>query len=202
MTTLIKPRVFQIFDQAKPINFENLDKYQHAFSYIGACVFRRTSWLQSNKNTHIGTYFNHVYVISEMFLKDLNFLASPVLATKIRANNALWTQRSFQIWTENWPKALSALHGKSVTEKERYSVPTVLYYYAYGALRHEHQIEKSRSRYLLFFLSKINRDIVSFIIFAVISIKRLSLVSEPGYYLLKANKNILTRFILKYWYDE
>lgn len=202
ISKLIKGTVFDLDETEQELHSYNIRKYEHVLSYIGACIFKRCAWLKAVDPKNIGTYFNHAYVIGALLEKKRRVIILNIIATKIRANNALWTKHSFRIWTENWPRAICALRGRDeFVDKNMYSISTILYYHAYGALDLQNS-ELSINKYVRLTLQKINKTFFSMVVYFGVSVRRGSLVSEPGYYILKSNKCALSRFILRYFYND
>ena len=55
---------------------------------------------------------------------------------------------------------------------------------------------------MLSLLALFHRNFSSLITYMLVSFKRRALVSEPGYYILKANENTISRLLLRVYYDE
>ncbi len=202
LTMAIKQRSFTENSFLKVISSKNISEVEHILSYIGSCIFNRRLWLKYLDQKNIGTYFNHVYVSEKLLKNDYVILATNLICINIRANNALWTEKSFQIWTENWPLACRSLRNAEAPCRKDLSATTLLYYYVYGALRPDTNKALFRENKLLMLAAVFGRNITSIIIFLTISIKRHSLVSEPGYYILKANDNAMSRLLLRRYYNE
>ncbi|MDA7455170.1 glycosyltransferase [Planktomarina temperata] len=202
LTKALKHKSFTEKLLLKEVSSKNIADVEHVLSYIGSCIFNRRRWLEYKESKNIGTYFNHVYVAAELLNNGCELFALSLVCIKIRANNALWTAKSFQIWTENWPAALSSLKTNSTPAKNRIPTSTLLYYYAYGAINSERNPLIFRGSKILMLMDIFGQKVSSLIVYILISIKCFSLVSEPGYYVLKANKNKFSRFLLKVYYNE
>lgn len=202
LTKAIKQRSFTESSFLKVVSPKNISEVEHLLSYIGSCIFNRRLWLRYLDRKNIGTYFNHVYVSEKLLKKGHLILATKLICINIRANNALWTEKSFQIWTENWPLACRSLRDAEAPVRKNLSATTLLYYYVYGALSPDTNKALFQENKLLMLAAVCGRSITSIIIFLTISIKRHSLISEPGYYILKANNNAMSRLLLRRYYDE
>ena len=200
LTKEIKQKSFIQKLLLKEVSYENLSDVEHVLSYIGTCIFNRRLWLKHADSENVGTYFNHVYVVAKFLKNGHNLLALSLVCIRIRANNALWTVKSFQIWTENWPSALSSLRNDEKPFKRAIPTSTLMYYYAYGAISSSRNPLIFRSRKVLKIMDIFGQNVAAMIVYILISIRRFSLVSEPGYYLLKANKNVLSRCLLRWLY--
>lgn len=176
-------------------------------SYVGSLVIKRDIWRANCSDRFFGTYFNHAYVLKNAlnnFAKIRN-VNQPVL--KIRANNALWTTTSFQIWTQHWPRFLEYFNtGLYVERLSDFSMKNILYYYAYGSLNSKSIREigpisvYDRLKFSSIFLT--NRRILSFLILIYLIIKNRSLVGEPQYYLLRSINNRCSFHLLKRFFNE
>jgi glycosyltransferase involved in cell wall biosynthesis len=72
-------------------------------SFIGCVVIRRELWLARNRLPYYGSLFIHVGVIFQHPpLNSIRVIADPLII--IRYGNAMWSMRSFEIWTFKWPK--------------------------------------------------------------------------------------------------
>jgi glycosyltransferase involved in cell wall biosynthesis len=71
-------------------------------AFIGGVVIRRDTWLSRDRRSYYGSLFIHVCVIFQTpAIGNIKVLARPLIA--IRTGNAMWTSRSFEIWTFKWP---------------------------------------------------------------------------------------------------
>lgn len=74
-------------------------------TFIGCVVIRRSVWEERDKTSYFGTEFIHVGVIFQKALDGGALaIAHPWIA--IRAGNAAWTSRYFQIWAFKWPNLI------------------------------------------------------------------------------------------------
>lgn len=74
-------------------------------SFIGCVIIKRSLWNTREKEKYFGTAFIHVGVIFQsLLMEDAIVIAEPFIA--IRAGNAQWTSKSFEIWFFKWPKLI------------------------------------------------------------------------------------------------
>lgn len=74
-------------------------------TFIGCVVIRRALWMERDKASYFGTEFIHVGVIFQRPLPGTALaLAHPWIM--IRAGNASWTSKYFQIWAFKWPQLI------------------------------------------------------------------------------------------------
>lgn len=86
-------------------------------SYIGAVVIDRDLWLARSPERYFGTWFIHVGVIFQAPLPaPAVVLAQPHI--RIRAANASWSNRYFEIWMFRWPELIGSFTALS-TEARR-----------------------------------------------------------------------------------
>lgn len=87
-------------------------------SFIGCVVIRREVWLARERAGYYGTLFIHMGVIFQQpALAHVRVIARPLIA--IRYGNAMWTQRSFEIWMFKWPRLVWSFGGFSDAAKSR-----------------------------------------------------------------------------------
>jgi abequosyltransferase len=87
-------------------------------SFIGCVVIRRSLWNTRDKEKYFGTEFIHVGVIFQGRLtEDTIAIAEPYIA--IRAGNAQWTSKWFEIWSFKWPKLIWSFPDYSDSAKSR-----------------------------------------------------------------------------------
>jgi glycosyltransferase involved in cell wall biosynthesis len=80
--------------------FSNSLKY---LSFIGCVVIRRELWLTRSRRPYFGSLFIHVGVIFQHPpLNSIRVIADPLII--IRYGNAMWSMRSFEIWSFKWPR--------------------------------------------------------------------------------------------------
>lgn len=71
-------------------------------TFIGCVVVRRSLWMERDRTSYYGTEFIHVGVIFQKVLPGTALvLAHPWIV--IRAGNASWSSKYFQIWAFKWP---------------------------------------------------------------------------------------------------
>jgi abequosyltransferase len=87
-------------------------------SFIGCVVVRKQFWLSRDRESYYGTLFVHVGVIFQTpSVQNVIVLAKPLII--VRYGNAMWTPRSFEIWTFKWPKLIWSFDDFSPTNKEK-----------------------------------------------------------------------------------
>ena len=108
-------------------------------SFIGCVVIRRALWLEREREQYCGTEFIHVGVIFQSALPG-GALALAEPGISIRAGNASWTGRYFEIWCFKWPGLIWSFPGfpdearQRVTPREPWrSVKILLVLRAKGA---------------------------------------------------------------------
>jgi abequosyltransferase len=88
-------------------------------SFIGCVVIKRELWHAREKEPYFGSLFIHVGVIfQERIPGDTLILSQPLI--KIRYGNALWTDRSFEIWIFKWPELLWSF--RSISDRAKMKV--------------------------------------------------------------------------------
>ena len=86
-------------------------------SYIGAVVIRRAVWLSRERSKYYGSLFVHVAVIFQQpVVENIRVVAEPLII--IRLGNAMWTPRSFEIWSFKWPQLVWSFDGFSQEAKQ------------------------------------------------------------------------------------
>lgn len=100
-------------------------------SYIGAVVIDRNLWLARDAERYFGSWFVHVGVIFQAPLPaNTIVLAEPYV--RVRAANASWSSRYFEIWMVKWPDliwsfaALPAQAKRAVFAREPWRRPGAL----------------------------------------------------------------------------
>ena len=87
-------------------------------SFIGCVVIKRSLWNEREKEKYYGTEFIHVGVIFQSrLIEDTIAIAEPYIA--IRAGNAQWTSKWFEIWSFKWPKLIWSFSDFSDSAKNR-----------------------------------------------------------------------------------
>lgn len=85
-------------------------------SFIGCVVIKRSLWDAREKDFYFGTEFIHVGIIFQSrFIEDIITIAEPYIA--IRAGNAQWISKWFEIWSFKWPKLIWSFSGYSDSAK-------------------------------------------------------------------------------------
>jgi abequosyltransferase len=74
-------------------------------SFIGAVVIKREVWLARDRVRYYGSLFIHVGIIFQSPpLTKMKVISSPFIT--IRYGNAMWSPRTFEIWTFKWPNLI------------------------------------------------------------------------------------------------
>lgn len=85
--------------------------------FIGGVVIKRSFWKSRDRQTYYGSLFIHVGVIFQHPpAHSVRVLANPLI--EIRNGNAMWTPRSFEIWTLKWPMLIWSFTDFSETAKQ------------------------------------------------------------------------------------
>ena len=100
-------------------------------TFIGCVVIRKCIWDARHKEQYFGSLFIHVGVIFQSSFPEKTLLiAEPLIA--IRYGNALWLEKSFEIWMFKWPGLLWSFEDfsdaakRKVCAKEPWRSPAVL----------------------------------------------------------------------------
>lgn len=88
-------------------------------TFVGAVVVNRGFWLSRNREKYYGSGFIHVGAIFDEVIEGAMLVMEQPLIT-IRAGNALWTSRAFQIWMFNWPSLIWSF--SSLSEQTKASI--------------------------------------------------------------------------------
>lgn len=95
----------------------------NTLSFIGCAIVRRSWWMNRDRAAYYGTLFVHVGVIFQL-PKWSRAVVLPEPLVVIRLGNAMWSGRSFEIWTFMWPKLIWGFAGysdaakRAVTDRE------------------------------------------------------------------------------------
>jgi abequosyltransferase len=120
LSTELKPRLLGITAD-KHYNAASADAFLgdigSYLSFIGGVVIRRSHWLERHRERYFGSLFIHVGVIFQAPLPKVSVLADPLIV--IRYGNAMWTNRSFEIWMFKWPELIWSFAGLSDAAKAR-----------------------------------------------------------------------------------
>lgn len=102
-------------------------------SFIGCVVIRREQWIARRRQPYYGSLFIHVGVIFQHPpLNSIRVIANPLIV--IRYGNAMWSMRSFEIWSFKWPRLVwsfpdySAHAKRSVCAREPWRRIDYLFY--------------------------------------------------------------------------
>jgi abequosyltransferase len=100
-------------------------------TFIGCVLIRKSIWDARDKEQYFGSLFIHVGVIFQSrFPENSLLIAEPLIA--IRYGNALWLEKSFEIWMFKWPGLVWSFDKFSdeakrrVCKKEPWRSPAVL----------------------------------------------------------------------------
>ena len=139
---LLKPRQLEVWSD---LDFDG-PEHERLFtvaagylSFIGAGVIRRSTWLARSRAPYFGSLFIHVGVIFQPpVLGHASVIARPLV--RIRAGNAMWSARGFEIWIDKWPRLVWSFEQFSdrartaVTQRDpACSLKVLLHYRALGA---------------------------------------------------------------------
>jgi abequosyltransferase len=87
-------------------------------SFIGCVVIKRSVWLSRDRASYYGSLFVHVGVIFQHPpIERVKVIADPLIA--IRLGNAMWSPRSFEIWTLKWPELVWSFQSFSDRAKQQ-----------------------------------------------------------------------------------
>ena len=125
----------------------------YALSFIGGVIVRKSLWAARRREPYFGSLFIHVGVIFQSAGIGLaKVLGEPLVV--IRAGNAMWRPRGFEIWAVMWPSLIWNFAGyadaakRKVTPREPWrSFPWLLGYRALGAY--------SRTEYKLYLADRV-----------------------------------------------
>jgi glycosyltransferase involved in cell wall biosynthesis len=74
-------------------------------AYIGCVVIKREIWNKREKEKYFNTEHIHVGIIFQsLIVEDVLVIVEPLISH--RYGNALWTERSFEIWMFKWPNLI------------------------------------------------------------------------------------------------
>lgn len=86
--------------------------------FIGSYLIRREVWLERDRACFFGTYFMHIGVLFQRPLHGKSLLIADPLV-KIRAGNASWNSKAFEIWNIFLPRLLWGFEEVSDRVKQR-----------------------------------------------------------------------------------
>lgn len=115
----------------------------NSLTFLGVVIIRRSCWMARDRQAYYGSLFMHVGVIFQSPPIPLARILPRSLVI-IRMGNAMWTDRSFEIWMVKWPALIWGFAGysdqakASVVAKEPWRPwEQMLVYRAYGSFRRE-----------------------------------------------------------------
>ena len=184
----------------------------YCLSFIGGVIIRRDSWISRSRAPYLGSLFIHVGVIfQERGIRLAKVLAEPLVM--IRAGNAMWRARGFEIWAFKWPSLIWSFKGYSDATKAKVTPNEpwrrfwwLLGYRALGAY--------SRSEYDRYFANRLSRSerlvpgLVAIFpgrLANLIGVAVLALAGKGGgavaYDLVACSRfsNIASRFLTSFW---
>lgn len=88
----------------------------NSLTFLGVVVIRRRSWMDRDREAYYGSLFMHVGVIFQAPPLPLARILPRSLVV-IRMGNAMWTDRSFEIWMIRWPALIWGFAGYSDAAK-------------------------------------------------------------------------------------
>jgi abequosyltransferase len=87
-------------------------------TFIGGTVVRRGLWMARDREKYFGSLFVHVGVIFQSpAIRRIKILGESLVM--IRAGNAMWRPRSFEIWAFKWPALIWSFDGYGDDAKRR-----------------------------------------------------------------------------------
>lgn len=90
----------------------------YCLSFIGGVIVRRALWNSRSRKPYFGSLFVHVGAIFQSrSIGIAKILAEPLV--RIRAGNAMWRPRGFEIWAFKWPSLIWSFDGYSDEAKEK-----------------------------------------------------------------------------------
>jgi hypothetical protein len=120
--------------------FENYSSY---LSFIGCVIIKKDIWINRNRQRYYDSLFVHLGVIMQSPpMERIQILAKPCIL--IRYGNAMWTNRSFEIWSMKWPDLIWSFpnydkksKSKIVNRNPWKKLSFLVYYRAIGAFSEE-----------------------------------------------------------------
>lgn len=102
---LLSPRIMKIESDRKyrPGDADRMmSETGNCLSFIGCVVIQRAVWLARDRASFYGSLFVHVGVVFQHPpIQEVTCIAEPLIT--VRAGNAMWTPRGFEIWMLKWP---------------------------------------------------------------------------------------------------
>lgn len=87
-------------------------------SFVGSAIIRRELWMSRDRDRYFDSMFVHVGVIFQApFLGRVKLLTASLVT--MRAGNAMWRPRSFEIWGFRWPALIWGFDGYAEQAKRR-----------------------------------------------------------------------------------
>jgi len=189
-----------------------LEDAGYCLSFIGGVIIRKDLWMSRSREPYFGSLFIHVGVIfQERGIRLAKILSEPLIM--IRAGNAMWRARGFEIWAFKWPSLIWSFKGYSDATKAKVTPCEpwrrfwwLLGYRALGAY--------SRSEYDLYFANRLSgyerlvpRLVAIFPgrLANLIGVAALTLIGKGGgvvaYDLVACSRfsNIASRFLVGFW---
>ncbi|HEX8654746.1 MAG TPA: glycosyltransferase [Allosphingosinicella sp.] len=144
LETLFEPRRLKIDarrDYAPDERDDFLADAGNSLSFLGVVIIRRSCWMQRDRQAYYRSLFLHVGVIFQQ-PPIPHARIVPEALVRIRMGNAMWTDRSFEIWMAKWPELIWGFAGYSDEAKARvvprepwHGFLQILGYRAYGSFR-------------------------------------------------------------------
>ncbi len=115
LTRVLQPKRIK-FDDTRFYGSDDADRLLadtgDALTFIGIVIIRRDIWMARARQRYYGTMFIHVGVIFQTpHLKTAMVFPEPLVI--IRLGNAMWTPKTFEIWTFKWPNLIHGFEGFS-----------------------------------------------------------------------------------------
>lgn len=184
----------------------------YCLSFIGGVIIRKSLWTARMREPYYGSLFIHVGVIFQRRGIGLaKVLAEPLV--RIRAGNAMWLPRSFEIWAFKWPSLIWSFEGYSDASRKKVSAREpwrrfrwLLGYRALGAY--------SRAEYERYFAGRLTglERLKPFLaavfpgrLANLIGVAVLVLIGKGGgdaaYYLVSNSRysNAMSRLLVRFW---
>lgn len=208
----LKEASFKLSNSHERVTESTFVSIAPSLSYVGSCIVRRHLWLEFSDTEYLSSYFMHVYIFSKILDSHKKIFALNKVAVEVRANNALWTDQAFQIWTKNWPDAIHSTKSidnrflTRVTRRPAHDViKNIIYYFSYGALRRDNLDQfnfKKTNLVALKILLVLGRSLTAIALVSYLVWKYKGFRNEPTYYLMGRMKGRLSSSLYKYFYDE
>ena len=127
----VRDRTLKLVLQSSRLKFEGERRYDgpddadgfladagYSLSFIGGVIVRRTLWNSRSREPYFGSLFVHVGTIFQSrSIGTAKILAEPLV--RIRAGNAMWRARGFEIWAFKWPSLIWSFDAYSDAAKQR-----------------------------------------------------------------------------------